>query len=111
MDAEAKAEIEKCRKEKVPALCFHRLKMRYGSVKATTRYCTRANLPGCEKFLYAPKEGGWTCFDDEAQCSGSLIATTEEEAQQDALKEAVAQDNKQLPLPTPCVWCKIPLTK
>jgi len=109
VDAEAKAEIEHCRKERIPALCFHRLKMRYGSSKATTRFCTRSDINICEKFFYAPKENGWTCYDDEATCNGSLRPASAQELQDEALREARERDDKNKPLPTPCIWCSIPI--
>jgi len=108
---QAKAEIEKCRKDRIPAICFANLKARYGSAKATTRYCTRDEFSGCETFSYAPKEDGWICYDDKAKCEGSKIGATPQDEQEEALKDARDIDKAVPSRPTRCVWCNIPIKK
>eukprot|EP00746_Dinoflagellata_sp_MGD_P167463 gnl/MRDRNA2_/MRDRNA2_98098_c0_seq1.p1 gnl/MRDRNA2_/MRDRNA2_98098_c0~~gnl/MRDRNA2_/MRDRNA2_98098_c0_seq1.p1 ORF type:complete len:296 (+),score=55.81 gnl/MRDRNA2_/MRDRNA2_98098_c0_seq1:66-890(+) len=111
LDANAKAEIEKCKKDRIPAICFAKLKAQYGTAEATTRYCTRDEFAGCERFYYAPKEDGWICFDDQAKCEGSKIGKSAQDEQEEALHEAREMDSKVPPRDTRCVWCNIPIQK
>lgn len=112
VDGAVHEEIDQCRKERVPALCFHRLKMRYATSEASTKYCTHGGLADCDRFLYAaPEQEGWTCFDDYAQCKGSKVGKSVADEQEEALNEARQIDNSHYSRETPCVWCGIPIQK
>lgn len=109
MDEEVKKKMDKCKKDPIPAICEHELKMGLskGSGHTPIKYCTQDNSQGdglatCDEFLYEPKENGWTCFEKKSECENSKTD----------LREALtAHENNLPPLDTPCIWCSIPMKK
>jgi len=112
VDDKVKEEIEKCRKDRIPALCYHNLKMKYGSAEAPFRYCLKTGFKSCERFtVEAPKEEGWTCFDEEAKCLATIVKDPFAEEEAKVRNDALVLDNSHPPLETPCIWCSIPPPK
>jgi len=99
--------IHKCKKELIPAVCEHELKMELAKPDTPIKYCTQDNTEGqglatCDEFLYEPKENGWTCFVKKSECENSKTD----------IREALTAHEDNVPiLATPCIWCNIPIKK
>lgn len=107
LDEEIKARMAKCKLERIPAICEHELKQRLAQPETPVYYCTQENTEGeglatCDKFLYRPKENGWTCYHKEYDCENSKTD----------IRESLTAHEKNTPtLETPCIWCSIPIKK
>jgi len=107
IDEEVQKKMDRCKKDPIPAVCEHELRMELAKGHTPTKYCTQDNSMGdglatCDEFLYEPKENGWTCFDKKGDCENSKTD----------IREALTASEKNVqPLDTPCVWCSIPMKK
>jgi len=107
IDEEIKKKMAKCKKDPIPAICEHDLKMALAKGDTPIKYCTQDNTVGeglatCDEFMYEPKENGWICFDKKAECEGSKTD----------IRESITAYEKTIPpLDTPCIWCNIPIKK
>lgn len=107
IDEEIKERMAKCKKERIPAVCEHDLKMQLSKPETPVYYCTQESTEGeglatCDKFLYRPKENGWTCYHKEHDCQNSKTD----------IRESLTAHEKHIPpIETPCVWCSIPIKK